>query len=222
MKCSRTAGCIAVFAAAILTFLVDSIGAQAPPTAEPSPAATPAPAAADADDDESEEAGEKEPQPSEEEFKEDVPTNADDKARKEEIERKACPKVDVKFSADTDKKQHPTPEAPPDKALVYVLRPTRYGGKIQSKLAIDGQWVGLNRGKNYFFVTLDPGEHYFCSKAENRSTMALKVQAGKTYYVEQKIRMGIMKARNKLAMMTEEQGKAKLPKCHPSSWKEKK
>lgn len=219
MKPTRSASCIAVFTAATLMFLADPIGAQAPPAAEPSPAASPDQPDAD---DESDEAGEKEPEPSEEEFKEEEPKSADDKARKEEIERKACPKVDVKFSADTDKKTHPTPEPPPDKALVYVLRPTRYGGKIQSKLAIDGQWVGLNRGKNYFFVTLDPGEHYFCSKAENRSTMALKVQAGKTYYVEQKIRMGFMKARNKLAMMTEEQGKAKLPKCHPSVWKEKK
>jgi hypothetical protein len=40
---------------------------------------------------------------------------------------------------DTDKKQHPTPASPPDKAMVYVIRPTGMGGKIQTKLAVDGK-----------------------------------------------------------------------------------
>jgi hypothetical protein len=184
---------------------------------QPSPEAK-----ADDQDAGQEEAGEKEEQAKEEEFKEEEPKTASEKERKEEIERKACPKVDIKFSADTDKKSHPTPEPESGKALLYVLRPTMYGNKIQSKLGIDGQWVGLNRGRNYFFVQLDPGEHYLCSKSENRSTMALTVEAGKTYFVEQKVRMGFMKARTKLATMTDEKGREKLAKCHPSSWQQKK
>ena len=189
------------------------------PTTSPQAAPSPSPAAAE-EDEEKAEAAETEAQPKEEEFKE--PTAADEKAREKEIQAKGCPKVDVKFSAATDKKSHPTPEPEPGKALVYVVRPTMYGNKIQSKLAIDGQWVGLNRGRNYFFVQLDPGEHYLCSKAENRSVMALKVEAGKTYFVEQKIRMGFMKARNKLAPMSEEKGREKLVKLHPSTWAQKK
>jgi hypothetical protein len=167
-----------------------------------------------------EEQAEKDQEPKEEEFKE--PATPAEKLKKDEIEKKACPAVDLKFTADTDKTTHPTPEPPADKGLVYILRPTMYGNKIQTKLAVDGRWAGVNRGHNYFFMMLDPGDHYFCSKAENKSVLAVKVEAGKTYFVEQKIKEGFMKARNKLALLGEEEGKKKLAKCHPSSWEEKK
>jgi hypothetical protein len=157
-----------------------------------------------------------------EEFKEEEPTTPAQKLKKEELERRACPKVDVKFSADTDKTQHPLGEPKAGKALVYVVRPTMTGNKIQTKLAVDGEWVGVNRGHNYFFLQLEPGEHYLCSKAENKSVMVLTVEPGKTYYVEQKIRMGFMKARNKLALLSDAEGTKKLAKCHPSSWQQKK
>ena len=205
--------------AGALVFLSQPAPAQSP--AEPEgPQAPPAPEGTPTPQPEAEEEG-GEPPPSEEEFKEEVPATADAKARREEIERRACPKADVKYSAATDKTQHPTPEPPADKALVYVLRPTMFGNKVQSKLAVDGQWVGVNRGRNYFFLALEPGELYFCSKAENRSSMALQVEAGRTYFLEQKIKMGLMKARNKLALMADQKGREKLATCHPSVWKEK-
>ncbi len=99
---------------------------------------------------------------------------------RKEYEAKGCGPKDAKHSASTDKKSHPLPTPPADKALVYVVRPTMLGAKIQSKLAVDGKWVGINRGNNYFFVSLDPGDHYFCSTAENRSVLKLTVEPGKT------------------------------------------
>lgn len=154
------------------------------------------------------------------EAEEDEPKSPADKAVRDEMILKACgPKVG--HSADTDKTQHPTPDAPADKALIYVIRPTMMGNKVQTKLAVDGKWVGINRGNNYFFLTLDPGEHYFCSTAENKSVFAMKVEAGKTYFLQQKIRMGFMKAGNKLDVLTEEEGRKGLAKCHPSSFAEK-
>ena len=193
------------------------LGQEAPP---PSPA--PGEQASKPEVSEPEEAAEKEEEAKAADFKEEEPATPADKMKKEEIEKRACPTVDVKFKTDTDKKTHPTPEPPPDKGLVYIVRPTMYGNKIQTKVAVNGKWIGANRGHNYFFVTLDPGEHYFCSKAENKSVMALKVEAGKTYFVEQKIKMGFMKARNKLELLPDEEGKKKLAKSHPSSWEEKK
>jgi hypothetical protein len=44
------------------------------------------------------------------------------------------------------------------------------------------------------------------------------VEAGKTYYLQQHIRMGVMKARNKLETMAEEEATKKLPDLHPSTW----
>ncbi len=136
------------------------------------------------------------------------------------IAAKACgPKV--KHTVRTDKSQQPAAEAPGDKALVYVVRPTKYGGKIQTKLAVDGEWKGVNRGNNYFFFTLEPGTHYFCSQSENHSVLALTVEAGKVYYIQQKMRIGINKARNRLEVLDAAEGKKGLQKCQLSVFEEK-
>lgn len=139
------------------------------------------------------------------------------------LELKACGARDneVKFSADTDKSKHPTPEPSAGKAMVYVLRPTIMGNKVQTTLAVDGDWKGVNRGNNYFFFELEPGEHYICSKAENRDTLTLKVEAGKTYFLQQHVSIGVMKARNSLEIMSDEQAREKLAKLHLATWEKK-
>ncbi len=131
---------------------------------------------------------------------------------------RACGTDEVSFDQQTDKKQHPTPQPTPGQALVFVVRPTGLGGKIQTKVAVDGVWMGVNRAKNYFFFALEPGEHYICSKAENRSVVALTVEGGKTYYIQQKIRMGLMKARNTLEVLDEQAGSKALGDSHLSTW----
>jgi Protein of unknown function (DUF2846) len=152
-----------------------------------------------------------------------LPAIADDKQGSDEQEVKACgPKEkEVNYKAGTDKSPHPAPDQPADKALIYVIRPSMMGNKIQSKLAVDGDWKGTNRGDNYFSFTLDPGEHYFCSAAENRSVLKLDVAAGKTYYLQQHVHMGVMKARTELETMSEEEGKHKLADAHLSTWEVK-
>jgi hypothetical protein len=140
-----------------------------------------------------------------------------------ERELRACGTKDkeVNYDAATDKAQHPTGTQATDAALVYVIRSTMYGNKVQTKLAVDGEWKGVNRGNNYFFFPLEPGEHYFCSKAENRSILVLTVEAGKTYYLGQRIYMGFMKARNDLLVLDEAKAQKELAKAHPSTWKVK-
>lgn len=133
-------------------------------------------------------------------------TAADSKA----LIAKACGTTSVDYDAETRKNEHPTPDVPADKALVYVMRTTIIGYKIHSKLAVDGEWKGTNRGKTYFFFTLDPGEHFICSESENQDAMALTVEAGKTYYVQQQVKAGMWKARTKLAILDEAKGKKEL------------
>jgi len=141
-------------------------------------------------------------------------------ANSSDMEMKACGPVDkeVKYVADTDKSQHPTGTVTPDGALIYVIRSTMFGNKVQTKLAVDGEWKGVNRGDNYFFFTVKPGEHYFCGRAENRAVLVLTVEAGKTYYLAQRIRMGVWKARTDLVAMNESDGQQELQKAHPSTW----
>jgi hypothetical protein len=130
-----------------------------------------------------------------------------------ETEAKACGLNEVNFDHKSVESPPPSLEAPPDKALVFVVRPAFVGKLIQTKLAADGNWIGTNKGKGYFSFTLEPGEHYLCSKAENRSVLKLTVEAGKTYFVQQKIEMGLMKARNKIVQLSDEEGKKALEKC---------
>ncbi len=140
---------------------------------------------------------------------------------KNDLRLKACGTEKVNYSAKTDKKNHPTPDAPADKAMIYVLRPTIIGLKINSKLAVDGNWMGVNRGKTYFFFPLEPGEHYFCSESENQDYLALTVEAGKTYFLQQKVEAGFWKARTNLVLMSETEGRKKLGDVNLSVFEKK-
>ena len=140
---------------------------------------------------------------------------------KQELRLKACGTEKVNFSAKTDKKNHPLPEPSAGKALIYVLRPTIIGYKINSKLAVDGNWVGVNRGRTYFFFEVEPGERYFCSESENQDYLALTVEPGKTYFLQQKVEAGMWKARTNLVVMTESEGRKKLADVHLSVFEKK-
>ncbi len=137
-----------------------------------------------------------------------------------DLELRACGTKanEVDYETRTDKGDHPTPQPPADKALIYILRPSMMGHKFQSKLAVDGEWKGVNRGNNYFYFTLEPGVHHFCSATETYSVLKLEVEAGKTYYLQQHVRMGVKEQRGKLGVLTEEEGKAKLAHAHLSVW----
>lgn len=156
-----------------------------------------------------------EPQPA---AQESSKTPQDAQKRLEEL---ACGPVGVHHRVRTEKNPQALPEQPPGKALIYVIRPTHYGGSDQAKLAVDGKWVGVNRMMTYFYFTLDAGPHYFCSQSENRSLLSLVVEPGKTYYLQQKIRMGMFKAQNDLQLLEEDEGKRGLAKCKLSVFEEK-
>jgi hypothetical protein len=147
--------------------------------------------------------------------------NNDEPVSFSQRESKACgPKAkEVKYAAETDKTKHPTGEPTADKALIYILRSSFFGPLIQTKLAVDGEWKGVNRAHNYFFFALQPGLHYFCSQAENRSVLVLTAEAGKTYYIEQEMRYFPIKPRNELAILDDAEGRNELAAAHPSTWK---
>ncbi|HLW83017.1 MAG TPA: DUF2846 domain-containing protein [Candidatus Acidoferrales bacterium] len=102
---------------------------------------------------------------------------------------------------------------PAGKALVYVVRPTHFGAAIQTKLSMDGKWMGVNMANSYFVFLADPGEHKFCSQSENASRLSLTLEAGKTYFLQQHIRSGFFKAENELTQLDDKHGHEALDKC---------
>jgi hypothetical protein len=110
----------------------------------------------------------------------------------------ACGPKAQKFDAKQDSSQHPTPQADPTKALIYVVQEL---GELQctgcalTRLGLDGAWVGANQGSSYFFFTADPGEHHLClnwqSRMEARSKAfafnTFTAEAGKVYYFRARI-----------------------------------
>jgi hypothetical protein len=61
------------------------------------------------------------------------------------------------------------------------------------RVGLDGNWVGANEGKSYFFFPVDPGEHNVCAEWQSGTfkksserigeAMHLTAEAGKTYYL---------------------------------------
>jgi hypothetical protein len=102
------------------------------------------------------------------------------------------------------------------KATVYIVRPGISAFAIPFKVNCDNNYIGTNMANNYISVVVNPGEHTFVSSAENDSELNLNLEAGKTYYLEQRATMGIIFSRNKLEMLDEIKGKKALSKCNPA------
>jgi hypothetical protein len=114
-------------------------------------------------------------------------------------------------------KEKPAPEASPDKALVVVVRPARIGFAIKSFFLVDDTPLGINKGSSYFFAHVEPGTRVFWSKSENVDAIELTVEAGKTYWFQQHVQVGALKARTKLEALSEEEGRRLLDKCGRSA-----
>jgi len=106
---------------------------------------------------------------------------------------------------------------PDGKAIVYFIRPSVVGTIVPFKVSCNDSLIGSTTGKKYLYVVLEPNTYKFVSKAENDAELELKVEPGKTYFIEQKPKMGIVMARNDLFLLNNTEGEQKLAKCSISS-----
>jgi hypothetical protein len=84
------------------------------------------------------------------------------------------------------------PVAQPEagKALIYVIEDIERGPTM--RVGLDGAWVGANKGKSYFFFSVDAGNHQLCTKWQSGvfkktaerigSATTFTAEAGKVYY----------------------------------------
>jgi hypothetical protein len=143
----------------------------------------------------------------------------------EKIEKETLKDLQSKHSLNADKKQHPTPELKPDKALVVVVCPplaARYSGKgNQYKLHANDKVVAVNKMGTYSFAYLDPGEYVLASQSENASALKMNLEAGKDYYFLQNTFMGAWKARTSLSLQSKEIVLHEMSGAKYADWKQK-
>jgi len=105
--------------------------------------------------------------------------------------RGGCGPSELQFDVLTNKNQHPLAPAESGKAVVYIFEDMEHGPTM--KVGLDGAWVGANKGKSYFFFSIEPGDHQVCTNWQSGffkktalrigSAMTLKAEAGKVYYL---------------------------------------
>lgn len=108
------------------------------------------------------------------------------------------------------------------KAVVYVLFDEEYvKQQLGFDVFLDSQQptakVGRNRGGEYFYFELTPGDHIIYSKGEKWAELPLSVKAGEIVFVRQEWRMGMMEARVALQRLDEVAGKYFVSKLQPGS-----
>jgi len=93
------------------------------------------------------------------------------------------------------KAEAPTAGPPPDKSMVYVMRPSGMGFAINFQIWDRDRFVGLSQAKSYFAHLCAPGKHLFIGIAENKVAVEADLAPGMTYYILTGPRMGGWKAR---------------------------
>lgn len=104
-------------------------------------------------------------------------------------------------------------QAPADKSLVYIARPSSMGYLAKLKLSCDGREIGFTQGKRFVFTLVAPGTHRFVSRGETDEELLLVTEAGKTYFIHQQPRFGIITARSALETVDEKTGRELLARC---------
>ena len=104
------------------------------------------------------------------------------------------------------------PPQPENQALVYFFRARHFaGGGISYNIKENDKVIGAIANGTYFFEIVDPGEHTFTASTEATVSRTINAEAGKTYYVECSVTMGIFAGRPDMKIVTQEESSAILP-----------
>jgi hypothetical protein len=99
------------------------------------------------------------------------------------------------------------------KALVYIIRPTMLGKPFAHEVTMDKQKIGSTCGYYYVYTNASPGKRMFTVKGDNTSELEITAEAGKTYYVEQKVYPMVWKGGVSMSLVDQTEGKKILGQC---------
>ena len=86
-------------------------------------------------------------------------------------------------------------EPAPGKSLIYLIRPSMFGGAIQSTVYDGDEYIGTVSADTHIAYQAEPGAHMFMVIGESADFMQAELLAGRTYSAVVAPRMGIWKAR---------------------------
>jgi len=85
------------------------------------------------------------------------------------------------------------------KTMVYFARRDASAFLIKFSIYDGDLFLGKLGANKYFAYECDPGKHVFMAKSENTSYVEAELEAGKTYVMDTKVRIGVMTAQVKLS-----------------------
>jgi len=80
-------------------------------------------------------------------------------------------------------------------SVLVIARTTSMAFGVTIENYVDKKLIGQTKGKSYFITDVAPGQHYVMGHAENWSTAKINFEAGRIYFLNQDIRMGVWMAR---------------------------
>jgi hypothetical protein len=100
-------------------------------------------------------------------------------------------------------------EAPEDRGVVFLYRTGRALGAANAiEVQVNGQAAGGTGPGTFFRWELKPGTHTFYSRTgESSATVAIDVQAGNVYFIQQDARLGLEQGRVSLKEVDAATGK---------------
>ena len=99
-------------------------------------------------------------------------------------------------------------------AIIYVVRPSSLGTAVRFNVFLDNMEpaseMGYNRGGQYIYFMVKPGERKIFSVAENTPELKINVKEGDIIYLQQRVYPGFIMARNDLLVLSEDEGKFRV------------
>ena len=107
----------------------------------------------------------------------------------------------------------------PELARIYVVRPTADVAAVSMKISDGDNAIGTTGPKGFLCWERIPGSATIIStdwgKTNSISKLALHTAKGHVYYIQQNVRLGVLKAHHEFTLLSEEDGKAIVSKCNP-------
>jgi hypothetical protein len=105
------------------------------------------------------------------------------------------------------------PEVKEGQALIVFYRERRMGGAaIQFHVQQNSQPIGALTNGSVIFRDVDPGQYGFSSQVITGDSLSLTVEAGKTYFVQGTVRMGVYAGRPKFTVVDEARARTAIAK----------